>query len=126
MAEVIRSIGRGGQRWAESHLGWCRTTIRKGLEELNSGHRIVDRYNARGRKRAEFYLVDLNNDIRTIVDPTTQADPTFRSVRIYSPLNAGEVRRRLIREKGYKDAELPSVRTIRNKLNELGNRPSTV
>ncbi len=49
-----------------------------------------------------------------------QTDPTFRSTRIYCPLSAKEVRNRLMSRCGYTDAELPSVRTLRNKLNDLG------
>jgi hypothetical protein len=30
MAKVVNIIGRGGQRFAESVLGWNRCTIRKG------------------------------------------------------------------------------------------------
>lgn len=126
MAEVVKSIGKGGQCWAETHLGWSRPTIRKGMLELNSNCMVVDRFNERGRKPIDCHLPHLIDDIRSIVDPTSQTDPTFRSARIYSPLTAAEVRLRLIREKGYKETDLPTVRTIRNKLNELGYRPNKV
>ena len=26
MAKTVQAMGRGGQRWAEEHLGWCRDT----------------------------------------------------------------------------------------------------
>jgi hypothetical protein len=126
MAQVVRSLGRGGQRWAEAHLGWCRATIRKGLSELACGTSIRDRFHERGRKRIEEHLPNLLEDIRLILEPTGQVDPTFRSTRLYSPLDADEVRNRLIRDKGYKDSELPTARTIRNKLNQLNYRPSKV
>ena len=67
-----------------------------------------------------------SNIIEAIVDPVTQADPTFRSKRLYSPLSAGEVHRRLQIEKGYKAFELPTVRTISNKLTDLGMCPQRV
>ena len=37
MAETVCSIGEGGQRIAETVLGWNRGTIRKGMHELKSG-----------------------------------------------------------------------------------------
>ena len=120
MGRVVNLLGRGGQSFAERILGWNRGTIRKGLAELENGQPIEDRFDQRGRKRAEVHLPHLLDDIREIVEPSTQTDPTFRSTQIYCPLSAKEVRRRLINKYGYNDDELPCVRTIRNKLNELG------
>lgn len=119
MAEVVEILGRGAQRFAERVLGWNRGTIRKGQRERDAGEAIVDRFSARGRKRIEEHLPSLLNDIRNIVEPNTQTDPTFRSTRIYTPLTAAEVRKRLIKQCGYSNRELPSVRTIRSKLNDL-------
>lgn len=39
---------------------------------------------------------------------------------MYTRLSAAEVRRQLIEQKGYSDEELPSLETIRRRLNELG------
>jgi hypothetical protein len=126
MAQIVSLLGRGGQRFAESVLGWNRGTVRKGFIELKSDKPISDRYCHCGRKRVEFHLPNLLSDIQSIVDPRSQADPTFRSKRIYSPLTAREIHRRLQSDKGYKSLNLPSVRTIQNKLNELGIRPQRV
>ncbi len=120
MGSVVDQLGRGGQSFAEKNLGWNRGTIRKGLAEFQSGQAIEDRFDQRGRRRSEEHLPNLFEDIRSIVEPTGQTDPTFRSTRIYSPLSAKEVRLRLIKQHGYKDTDLPCERTIRNKLNELG------
>ncbi len=120
MGEVVNLLGRGGQSFAERTLGWNRGTIRKGLAEIQSGQAFEDRFDLRGRRRVEVLLPHLLEDIRSIVEPLTQTDPTFRSTRIYSPLSAKEVRKRLISQCGYKDAELPCRRTLRTKLNELG------
>jgi transposase len=125
MAEVVDLLGRGGQRLAESTLGWNRGTIRKGEKELDSG-RFVDRFHERGRKRSEHQLPNLLNDIRDIANPVSQADPTFRSKRIYCPLTANEIHRRLQTDKGYKPLELPVARTISNKLRDMGIRPQRV
>lgn len=122
MAQVVNLLGRGGQSFAERVLGWNRGTIRKGQSELRLGEAIEDRFDQRGRRRIEEHLPRLLEDICSIMEPSVQADPTFRSTRTYSPLSAKEVRERLISEFGYKDAELPCVRTLRNKLNALDYR----
>ncbi len=72
------------------------------------------------RKKAEDHLPQLLPDIRAIVDSQSQADPQFRTRRLYTRLTAGEVRRPLIAQKGYTDAALPCGRTIATKLNRLG------
>ena len=94
-AQIVALLGRGGQRFAETMLGWSRPTIRKGQIELKSGIEFIDRFSDRGRKRVEHHLPELLEDITAIVDPVSQADPTFRSKRLYSPLTAREIHRRL-------------------------------
>jgi hypothetical protein len=42
MAEVVQALGRGGQRLAESILGWNRKTIRKGALENRWRGEIID------------------------------------------------------------------------------------
>ena len=117
MARTVRELGPGGQSLAERELGWNRETIRKGLHELTSGITCVDAFGLRGRKPAEAHLLD---DIRAIVDSQSQADPQFRSRRLYTRLSAPEVRRQLVAQKGYTDEELPLAETIGVKLNALG------
>ena len=125
MARVVNLIGRGGQSFAEKHLGWSRPTIRKGQKELASGQAIEDRFGDRGRKNAEERYPDLLSHIRSIVEPIGQADPTFSSTRTYIPLTARSVYERLLKEFGYKN-EFLSARTIANKLKKLGYRPMKV
>ncbi|MEZ4525163.1 MAG: hypothetical protein R2941_04510 [Desulfobacterales bacterium] len=119
MGRVVKLLGKGGQGRAERELGWDRKTIRKGTKELESGFDCIDNFSGRGRKRAEDHLTDLLQDIKDTVDPVSQADPAFRTTRLYTPLTAEEVRNRLIQDKNYKDSELPEVRTVQTKLNEL-------
>ena len=120
MANVVRLLGKGGQRRAERELGWDRKTIIKGTKELDSGFDCVDYYSGRGRHRIEQKLPNLLDDIKDIVDPVSQCDPTFRTTQLYSPITAKEVLRRLIEDKQYSLDELPTMRTISNKLNQLG------
>jgi len=126
LARTVKELGPGGQRRAERELGWNRETIRKGLHELESGITCLDNFTARGRKPVEAHLPNLLTDIAAIVDSQSQADPQFRTQRLYTRLDAAEVRRHLIAHKGYTDAELPTVQTITAKLNALGYYPQTV
>lgn len=119
MARVVALFGRGGQLRAEQDLGWGRGAIRKGTKELESGISCIDNFSARGRYRVEKHLPNLLQDIQDIVEPISQADPTFRTKNEYSPITAPEVRRQLIKEKHYSDEKLPSVRAIQKKLNDL-------
>ena len=126
MARTVRILGGGGQRLAERELGWNRGTIRKGQHELEHGIVCLDAYSSRGRKRCEEHLPNLLSDITALVDGQSQADPQFRTNRLYTRLTATEVRRQLIAQKGYRDDELPTVETIATKLNELGYSPKKV
>lgn len=120
MARVVQILGRGGQFKAECVLGWDRKTIIKGTNELTSNLRCADHFSGRGRKLSEEHLPNLLEDIKEILNPICQTDPTFRTSDLYSPLTAEEVHRRLIEDKGYQPGELPTHRTILNKMNELG------
>ncbi len=60
------------------------------------------------------------------VDGQSQADPQFRTTRLYTRLTAAEVRRQLIAQRGYTDDELPTVQTVGAKLNALGYHPTKV
>lgn len=119
MAGVAKILGWGGQSFVEKHLGWNRGTVRKGLKEGVDGA-CTDRYGERGRKKIEDHLPGLMDSLRLIMDSTGQTDPTFRSTRIYTPLTATQVRRRLHIDFGYSHRELPAIRTLRNKLNDIG------
>ncbi len=126
MAKAVQAMGRGGQIWAEAHLGWNRETIRKGTHELRSGMTCVDAFHCRRRKPAEEHLPRLLDDIHAIADAHSQADPKFQTARLFTRISAAEVRRQLIATRGYTDAELPTQQTINAKLNLLGFRPSRV
>jgi hypothetical protein len=126
MARAVDAMGPGGQAWAEAHLGWNRQTIRKGMHELRSGMTRVDAFHCRRRKPAEMHLPRLLDDIRSIADAHSQADPKFQTNRLFTRISAAEVRRRLIAESGYTDGQLPTQQTINAKLNLLGFRLTRV
>lgn len=119
MAEVVKGLGVGGQTFVERELGWNRRTIRKGMTEFLSGEAIQSGYSRSGRKKIETKLPNLLEDIRSIVDPQSQTDPSFKSTRLYTRVSTSEVRRQLL-IKGYQDDSLPTNETIRKRLNDLG------
>jgi Rhodopirellula transposase DDE domain len=126
MARTVQTLGEGGQRLAERELGWNRTTIRKGKQEVEHGMMCRDAFSSRGRKRSEEHLPNLMNDLKAVVDGQSQADPQFRTNRLYTRLTVAEIRSQLIAQKGYTDEELPTEETIRTKLKELGYYPKKV
>jgi hypothetical protein len=122
VAQVVSLMGKGGHRRAERELGWSRKTIQKGTREVTSGFDCVDYFSGRGRHCIERSLPNLLDDIKNIVSPVSQCDPTFCTTKLYSPLTAKEVHRRLIGTQNYCADQLPTVRTISTKLNRLGFR----
>jgi hypothetical protein len=126
MARTVLLLGRGGQRRAERELGWNRNTLVKGMHEVRTGIACVDAFCLRGRLRAEEHHPTLLTDLKDIVDGQSQTDPRFRTGRLYTRLSAAEVRRQLILRKGYTDAGAPAIRTINDKLSQLGYRPAKV
>jgi hypothetical protein len=126
MAKTVQAMGRGGQRRAQEHLGWCRETIRKGAHELRSGMTCADAFHCRRRKPAEEHLPRLLDDIRAIADGRSQAGPGFQTDRLFTRIGAAEVRRQLIATRGYTGEELPTQQTINKKLNLPGYSLSRV
>lgn len=122
MARVTQEHFASSARKVESHLGWSRHTVSKGLKEVETGFVCLDNYKARGRKKTTEHLPMLEADIRDLVEGKTQVDPTFRSTLCYARISARSVREALIQEKGYRDQDLPSRQTIGTILNQCGYR----
>lgn len=120
MARTVKMLGYGGMQRAENEPGWNRGTLRKGLHELESGLTCIDNTSARSQNRAEKHWPQLAADLRDIVQPQSQIDPSFKTQRLYTRLSAAEVRQQLIQQKGYAETDVPCRRTVSTKLNELG------
>jgi hypothetical protein len=126
MAQTIEAYGPGGQNWADENLRWNRGTIRKGQQELNSGIPADESFSSRGRKKAEEHFPNLLADIKAIVEPKCQTDPTFHTTRLYRPITAKAARDLLIEDYGYDPATMPHLRTISRKLDVLEYWPRKV
>jgi len=122
MAEVTLKLCDGNARKAERRFGWGRETVDKGLHEFKQNVRCLERFSARGRPRLEVKNPQLAQDIRSIVEPHTQADPELKSARRYSNLSAANVLEALQIKKGYAKENLPSTRTMRDILNRMNYR----
>ena len=61
-------------------------------------------------------MPELADDIRSIVDPKSQADPKCQTSFLYTRITAKAVRQALIDEKEYTDDELPCENTMGNIL----------
>jgi len=121
MAETALALCGGNPRQAEARFGWGRSTVEKGLQELQTGIRCLENFAARARPRWEARNPQLAADIRAIVEPHTQADPELQSARCYTNLSAAEVCDAL-RAKGYADQAIPKERTMRTILNRMNYR----
>ena len=119
-AEITNEFFGGSARKAEQIMGWGRETVRKGLKESEIGIICSDNFQGRGRKKTEETMPSIENDIRDIAERNTQTDPDFKNDLLYMKITAKAVREMLIREKGYKDEELPTDDTIGNMLNRMG------
>jgi hypothetical protein len=120
LAKMARQIGVGGQSVVAKIFGVSRNTIRKGRQELDTGQPIEDHFGARGRHLAEKKLPNLLRDIVSIVDTQSQTDPSFQTTKLYTRLTVNEIRKQLVKVKGYTEAELPTNQTLNTKINLLG------
>jgi hypothetical protein len=118
-ARIAMTEGWGGITEVSRLFKISRDTIRKGMHEVTSGFECVDAFNLRGRKKATEKQPELKNEIDEILLPRSQADPTFKSTRLYTNDSVCQIRKQLI-EKGYGKEELPSDSTLARILDSMG------
>ena len=88
MAKATEDYLDGSARRAETHLGWKRQTVQKGLNERRVGVICLDHYQARGRKKTEENLPSLEADIHELVGEKAQADPKLKTTFAYTKVTA--------------------------------------
>jgi Rhodopirellula transposase DDE domain len=118
MAQVAKDYFNGNARQTEEKMGWGREAILLGLNELRTGILCLDNFAGRGNKRTEERFPGLEESIREIVEPHTQADPDFKNPYSYLKITAKSVRNALL-NKGYTEEQLPTQPTIGNILNRM-------
>lgn len=119
LGQLAIDLGKGGLSLVSKNLPISPMTLSKGVKEVKSGISIKDKFEERGRLKAEEKLPNLLSDIQKIVDPSSQVDPSLKSTRLYTRLTPSEVRKQLL-NLGYQDSELPTKRTILTKMKDLG------
>lgn len=121
-AQVTLDYLGGSARKAETVFGWYRETVELGLSELRTGIECLGNFCARGRDRSEEKVPQLEEDIRSLVEPESQTDPKFQSPFKYTRITARGLRQALMDKKGWKSEDLPCENTMGNILNRLGYR----
>jgi hypothetical protein len=121
-AEVADALCGGSPRAAEARFGWGRESVATGQHEARTGIRCVEDFPAKGATAREERDAQFAADVRSVVEPATQADPELKSARRYTNLSAKEVLDALKEHKGYSPDRLPSERSMRDILNRLGYR----
>ena len=110
MAQIVGTLGRGGQRYAEEKLGWNRGVIRMGIRDLKNRADAYDRLSRRGRKSIEVKFPKINADIQ---DGLTH----FKEINQdsdYLPTIV-ELMGYLISHKSYDPADMPSREIVRKR-----------
>jgi hypothetical protein len=125
MGDVTVSLLGSKQRVAEDVFGWNRDTVELGINELRSGVLCVNELSARQKPKTEEKYPGMLNDIQEIMEPRSQAEPRLRTTLLYTNITAQAVLNAL-REKGWSEEELPTVRTISNILYRHNYRLRTV
>ena len=103
MAQVVLSLGPGGQRLAERELGWNRKTIRLGIRDLNDRSAAQRRLSQRGRKSIETKLPRFTEDIRQVLH---RYDPEAIETKELS-ISIKKIMQALVEERGYRPEDLP-------------------
>jgi hypothetical protein len=85
----------------------------------------VNDISERRKPKAEEKNPELLAEIRTIMEPDSEAESHLRTTFLYTNMTAQAVYNALV-EKGWSEESLPSVRTISNVLNRHDYRLRTV
>jgi hypothetical protein len=125
MADVTKTLLESKPRVAESVFGWGRDNVTLGMNELRTGIICKNDLSKRCKPKSEEKNPKLLEDIHTIMDPKSHADPSMRSNLAYTHLSAAAVRLALI-EKGWGPMDLPEIRALSNVLNRNGYRLRSV
>ncbi len=119
MADVTKTILDCKPRVAESVFGWGRDNVTLGMNELRTGIICKNDLSNRCKPKSEEKNPKLLEDIRTIMDQKSHADPSMRTNLSYTKLSVSNVRIALI-EKGWATEYLPGIRALSNLLNRNG------
>jgi transposase-like protein len=116
-------LGYGSIKFLSETFGVSEELVSKGRKEAMEGLAVPPRTSACGAPRLTSILRDIENDIRSIMDPESMADPRLRGPWAYCALTVAEVLERLT---GLGYTRLPSPSWVYAWLNSHGYRLRTV
>ncbi len=87
---------------------------------MRTGITCLSNFQARVNIRVEEKNKRLEFDIRDLAEPNSQTDPKFRTLFKYTRITAKAMHKPLIKEKGWREEDLPCEKSISNILNRLG------
>jgi hypothetical protein len=125
MGDVTIALLDGKQRVAEEVFGWNRRAVELGIHECRTGIVCINDITARGKPKTEDKHPKLLAEIQTLMEPHSESQASLRTTLLYTNMTAKAVREALV-QKGWCEADLPSVRTISNLLNRQDYRVRTV
>ena len=125
MGDVTVTLLDGKRRVAEDVFGWNRRAVELGIHEYQTGIACVNDISARGKPRTEDKHPKLLAEIQTIMEPHSESESSLRTALLYTNMTARAVHEALV-QKGWSEADLPSVRTLSNLLNRQDYRLRTV
>ena len=125
MGDVTLTLLDGKHRVAEDVFGWGRSAVEVGIKEFQTGLSCVNDISARRKPKTEEKNPELLAEIRSIMEPDSEAESHLRTTYLYTNMTARSVYNTLV-EKGWSEESLPSVRTISNILNRQDYRLRTV
>ena len=125
MGDVTLTLLGGKHRVAEDVFGWGRSAVEVGIKEFQTGLSCVNDISARRKPKTEEKNPELLAEIRSIMEPDSDAECHLRTTFLYTNMTARFVYNTLV-EKGWSEESLPSVRTISNILNRQDYRLRTV
>lgn len=121
-AEMAIKYCDGNPRRAEHAFGWGRDAVNTGLGELRTGIRCLENFSARGRHKTEEQNPELVQEIHSLMEPESQADPKFQTPLAYTRITAKAVHERLAANTATDERHVPAERTVYDILNRLGYR----
>ena len=125
MGDVTIALLDSKQRVAEDVLGWNRRAVELGIHEHHTGIACINDITARGKPKTEDKYPKMLVEIQAIMEPQSESESSLRTTLLYTNMTANTVREALV-QKGWSEADLPSVRTISNLLNRQNYRLRTV
>jgi hypothetical protein len=85
MAQIVESLGPGGQRRAQRELGWNRNTIIKGTKELKSGMSVLITFPPEAVNALRIICRTCSTTSKTLLNPLVRLILLFVRISVTVP-----------------------------------------